>query len=78
LYGAAFWGWKDVVDYLVMRGAKIDVADPAGLTPVDAAMGRAGGHGRGSTIEVYKDTATRLEELCSQHPGCDLANPQRL
>jgi ankyrin repeat protein len=78
LYGAAFWGWSDVVDYLVMRGATIDVADPAGLTPVDAARGRAGGHGRGSTIEVYEETAARLEELCSERPGCDLAKPKRL
>jgi ankyrin repeat protein len=77
LYGAAFWGWSDVVDYLVMRGAKIDVADPAGLTPVDAAMGRTAGHGRGSAIEVYEGTAKRLEELCSQRPGCNLANPKR-
>jgi len=40
LFGAAFWGWNDVVDYLVGRGAKIDVTDAAGLTPVDAALGR--------------------------------------
>ena len=77
LYGAAFWGWSSVVDYLVMRGAKIDVADPAGMTPVDAAMGRAGGHGRGSTIEIYEKTAARIAELCSQRAGCDLAKPQR-
>ena len=77
LYGAAFWGWSDVVDYLVTRGAKIDVADPAGLTPVDAAMGRAGGHGRGATIEVYDKTAARLADLCKQKSGCDLANPDR-
>ena len=77
LYGAAFWGWSDVVDYLVTRGAKIDVADPTGLTPVDAAMGRAGGHGRGSTIEVYDKTAARLTELCKQQTGCDLTNPDR-
>ena len=77
LYGAAFWGWSDVVDYLVTRGAKIDVADPTGLTPVDAAMGRAGGHGRGATIEVYDKTAARLTELCKQQTGCDLTSPDR-
>ena len=76
LFGAAFWGWSDVVDYLVERGAKIDVAERGGLTPVDAAMGRAGGHGRGSTIEVYEDTATRLRELCEQQDGCDLSQPE--
>ena len=76
LFGAAFWGWNDVVDYLVERGAKIDVAERGGLTPVDAAMGRAGGHGRGSTIEVFEDTAARLSELCEQQEGCDLSQPE--
>jgi len=75
LFGAAFWGWNDVVDYLVERGAKIGVAERGGLTPVDAAMGRAGGHGRGSTIEVFEDTAARLRELCEQQEGCDLTQP---
>jgi ankyrin repeat protein len=75
LFGAAFWGWSDVVDYLVERGAKIAVAERGGLTPVDAAMGRAGGHGRGSTIEVFEDTAARLRELCEQQEGCDLSQP---
>ena len=76
LFGAAFWGWSDVVDYLVEHGAKIDVAERGGLTPVDAALGRAGGHGRGSTIEVYEDTAARLRELCEKQGDCDLAKPQ--
>jgi ankyrin repeat protein len=75
LFGAAFWGWSDVADYLVERGAKIAVAESGGLTPVDAAMGRAGGHGRGSTIEVFEDTAARLRELCEQQEGCDLSQP---
>jgi len=75
LFGAAFWGWNDVVNYLVERGAQIDVAEKGGLTPVDAAMGRAGGHGRGSTIEVYEDTAKKLEDLCAQQTDCDLSKP---
>lgn len=72
LFGAAFWGWNEVVQYLVDRGARIDVADAAGLTPVDAALGRAGGHGRGSTIEVYEDTAELLKTLCAQDSDCEL------
>ena len=76
LFGAAFWGWSDVVDYLVERGAKIDVAERGGMTPVDAALGRAGGHGRGSTIEAYEDTAARLRELCEQQQDCDLSRPK--
>jgi hypothetical protein len=46
------------------------------LTPVDAAMGRAGGHGRGATIEVFEDTAERLRALCSRQDGCDLSKPE--
>jgi ankyrin repeat protein len=76
LYGAAFWGWNDVVKYLVSRGAKIDVADARGLTPVDAARGRAGGHSRGQTIEVFEDTAQLLEQLCREDANCDLAAPR--
>ena len=64
-----------IVDYLVERGAKIDVAERGGLTPVDAALGKAGGHGRGSTIEVYEDTAARLRELCAEQDDCDLSQP---
>jgi len=75
LFGAAFWGWSDVVDFLVARGARIDVAERGGLTPVDAALGKAGGHGRGQTIEVYQDTAARLKELCAQQENCDLTKP---
>jgi uncharacterized protein len=76
LFGAAFWGWNDVVRYLVDNGARIDVADSEGRTPVDAALGRAGGHGRGSTIEVFPDTAELLEALCRARPDCDLSAPE--
>jgi ankyrin repeat protein len=75
LFGAAFWGWNDVVDFLVERGAKIDVAERGGLTPVDAALGKAGGHSRGTTIEVFEDTAARLRELCARQADCDLTKP---
>jgi ankyrin repeat protein len=76
LFGAAFWGWNSVVEQLVSRGARIDVADAGGLTPLDAARGKAGGHGRGQTIEVFEDTAQLLEELCRAQPSCNLAAPQ--
>src|SRR5205814_10409847 len=75
LFGAAFWGWNDVAKFLVDRGARIDVADAEGLTPVEAALGKAGGHGRGQTTEVYEDTAEALVALCKQQKECDLAAP---
>ncbi len=76
LYGAAFWGWNAVVEALVARGARIDIADTDGLTPVDAALGRAGGHGRGATIEVFEDTAQLLERLCAEQTNCNLDAPE--
>ncbi len=72
LFGAAFWGWNDVVSYLVDNGADIDARDAEGRTAVDAAMGRAGGHERGSSIKVFESTAALLRELCAAKPGCDL------
>jgi hypothetical protein len=75
LFGAAFWGWNDVVKLLVEHGAKIDQRDEAGLTAVDAAMGRAGGHDRGSSILAFPETAELLYTLCSQQPDCKLPPP---
>ena len=61
LHGAAFWGWNTVVDYLLKKGADINLADSRGYTAVDYAMGRAGGNSRGGQrIDVHKDTADLL------------------
>ena len=67
LHGAAFWGWNDVVQYLVSRGAKLDIKDNQGKTMVDAALGRAGGNSRGGQrIDVHADTAALLQKLGAQ------------
>ncbi len=61
LHGAAFWGWNRVVEYLLEKGAEINLADSRGYTAVDYAMGRAGGNSRGGQrIDVHKDTADLL------------------
>jgi ankyrin repeat protein len=66
LHGAAFWGWNGLVQLLVDRGARIDVKDARGRTPIDAAMGRAGGNGfGGNRIDVHADTAALLEKLAA-------------
>jgi len=58
LHGAAFWGWNNVVEYLLKKGADINLKDSRGFTAVDYAMGRAGGNSRGGQrIDVHKDTA---------------------
>jgi hypothetical protein len=64
LHGAALWGWNDVVKALVANNASLDAKDNKGMTPLDSAMGRAGGHGRGGTrVEVHEATATLIKEL---------------
>jgi ankyrin repeat protein len=57
IHGAAFWGWNNVVEYLVTKGADINIKDSRGFTALDYAMGRAGGNSRGGQrIDVHKDT----------------------
>ena len=64
LHGAAFWGYNDVVKFLAANHAPLQAKDAKGLTPVDHALGKAGGQGRGGQgVSVYKDTATLLEQL---------------
>ena len=61
---AAFWGWNDVVQYLFDHGAKLDVKDSGGKSPIDAALGKAGGNSRGGQrIDVHEDTAELLRKL---------------
>lgn len=69
LHGAAFWGWNKVVEYLVAQGADINAKDANGRTPVDSAMGRAGGNSRGGQrIDVHRDTAELLVKLGAATP----------
>jgi uncharacterized protein len=64
LHGAASWGWNDVVQFLVDRGAAINSKDARGMTALDAALGRAGGNGRGGQqTEGHADTAKLIEKL---------------
>ena len=72
LHGAAFWGWNDVVEFLVERGAVINASDAQERTPLHSALGRAGGNGRGGRIDVFEDTAELLVELCRRSDGCVL------
>ncbi|HLH42126.1 MAG TPA: ankyrin repeat domain-containing protein [Bryobacteraceae bacterium] len=61
LHGAAFWGWNKVVEYLLSKGADVNLADGRGYTAVDYAMGRAQGNSRGGQRkDVHQDTADLL------------------
>jgi ankyrin repeat protein len=64
LHGAAFWGWNDVVQFLVDHHANLNAVDLKGKTPIDSALGRAGGNSRGGQrIDVHEDTAALLKKL---------------
>jgi len=64
LHGAALQGYDRVVRFLAERGAKLDVKDKRGFTPVDVAMGLAGGVGfDGKASNPHESTAALLREL---------------
>jgi ankyrin repeat protein len=64
LHGAAQKGWDQVVQFLVDRGAKLDMKDKRGRTPLDAAMGLMGNGGfDGSRRDVHESTAALLRKL---------------
>jgi ankyrin repeat protein len=62
LFGAAGWGWTDVVTHLAENGAKLDLADNDGNTALDAAMGRISRGLRAATV-VHEETGAKIEEL---------------
>jgi uncharacterized protein len=64
LHGAAQKGYDQVVQFLAGRGAKLDVKDKRGRTPLDAAMGLLGNGGfDGSRRDVHESTAALLRKL---------------
>jgi ankyrin repeat protein len=66
LHGAAQKGYDQVVQFLVDRGAKLDIKDKKGRTPLDAAMGLMGNGGfDGSRRDVHESTAALLRKLTS-------------
>jgi ankyrin repeat protein len=56
LFGAVKFGWANVVDHLLAKGADPNVKDALGKTPLDGAMGRIGG--RDNTVS--EEIANRL------------------
>jgi ankyrin repeat protein len=64
LHGAAMWGLTDVVRFVHGKGGDINARDKRSLTPLDHALGRAGGFGFGGTSGVERaETAKVLREL---------------
>lgn len=64
LHGAAQKGYDQVAQFLVDHGAKLDIKDKKGHTPLDAAMGLMGNGGfDGSRRDVHESTAALLRKL---------------
>jgi ankyrin repeat protein len=64
MHGAALQGYDQLVRFLAGRGAKLDVKDKRGFTPLDVAMGLAGGVGfDGKASNPHESTASLLREL---------------
>jgi ankyrin repeat protein len=75
LHGAAQKGWDQVVQFLADHGAKLDVKDKRGRTPLDAAMGLLGNGGfDGSRRDVHESTAALLRKLMAV-PEAKAAQP---
>jgi len=62
LFGAAMWGWDDVVRALAQRGATLDLKDARGKDAADAAMGTSTGSGRAGS-DPHPQTAALLRQL---------------
>ncbi|HEX6992785.1 MAG TPA: ankyrin repeat domain-containing protein [Gammaproteobacteria bacterium] len=63
-HGAALQGYNDVLRFLASVGARLDVEDRNGHTPLDTALGLAGGFGfSGQEGVVREDTAAVIREL---------------
>jgi ankyrin repeat protein len=52
LYGAVKFGWTRVVQFLLERGAKADVVDALGKSPLNAALGQTGGRDNTVSEEI--------------------------
>src|SRR5689334_19884632 len=54
LFGAVQWGWPRVTKYLIDHGAEVAVTDDLKVSPLDAALGRAGSADNHPSDEVAK------------------------
>jgi ankyrin repeat protein len=59
LFGAVQWAWPKVVQYLVAHGAKVDIKDDAGLSPLDAASGKGTDNRPSDEVAKILQTASK-------------------
>jgi uncharacterized protein len=64
LHGAAMQGYDDVIKFLAAKGADLEAKDKKGFTPLDTALGKAGGFGFSGQEGVLREgTAAVLRQL---------------
>jgi len=61
--------------FLVAFILAVGVASAAAGSSAEPGGPRPRPGGRGSTIEVFEDTAARLRDLCARQESCDLSKP---
>jgi ankyrin repeat protein len=69
LHGAALWGWTKYAQFLAENGADLEAKDRGGNRPVDVALGKNSGTGRGglSAAEPHPETAALLQKLMAKN-----------
>jgi hypothetical protein len=60
LFGAVQWAWPRVVRYLIDHGAEVAIVDDRRVSPLDAALGRAGSSDNRPFPEVAKILQTAM------------------
>jgi hypothetical protein len=60
LFGAVQWAWPRVAQYLIDHGAEVAVMDDRRVSPLDAALGRAGSADNHPSNEVAKVLQTAI------------------
>src|SRR5262245_18950140 len=59
-HGAALWGMTDVIKFLHQSGLDLTRKDSRGLTPLQTALGQAGGFGFGGREGVVREETARV------------------
>ncbi len=68
LHGAALLGFDDVIRTLAAEKANLHVKDKRGITPLDMALGKGGGLGRGGEGAVaHPSTADLIRQLLADN-----------
>ena len=76
LHGAALLGSDDVVRTLAAQNARLDAKDKRGVTPLDMALGKGGGLGRGGEgATLHQSTADLIKQLLANNAQGGPAQP---